>query len=184
MYLPSAYLLLDACCILNFCASGHFLDILASIPARCVISQVVKDKELLTLQRLEAEFIAGTYQFKTALENGLLLLTDFETESEEVDFINYAFELGDDGESATFAIAAHRHWAVATDDRKAISFAQREIPNIQILSTLEIVKYWSGKPGVAALDLKNALKQIRQIGKYIPRRSDPLFPWWFDAIQE
>jgi hypothetical protein len=51
-------------------------------------------------------------------------------------FVNYVFELRGDGESASCAIAVHRGWAIATDDKKAISFIKREASQIQILSTL------------------------------------------------
>lgn len=40
-----------------------------------------------------------------AIEQDLLLVIYFESEAEEETYINYVFELGDDGESATCAIA-------------------------------------------------------------------------------
>ena len=140
MKIKHSHLVLDACCILNFCASGHLIEIVKSIPAQVVITEVVREKELLILQRLKEEKNEDANQFEIAIEKGLISVIDFDSDIEEETFVNYVFELGDDGESATGAIAFHRKWAIATDDKKAISFFQKEAPNLQILSTLAIVK--------------------------------------------
>ena len=183
MLINHSHVVLDACCILNFCASGNFIAILKAIPAQVVVTEVVKSKELLTLQRLENEENQGAIQFQTAIEQGLLSVVDFESEAEEETFVNYAFELGDDGESATCAIAFHRGWAIATDDRKAISFFQKEAPHLQILSTLEIIKHWSEQVNLDAAELRLALDTMRIKGRYIPHRNHPLLTWWQSYIK-
>lgn len=177
MQINHSYLILDACCVLNFCASGHFIPILKSIPAQVVVTEVVRSNELLTLQNLENEGNQGTIDFETAIEQKLLLVIDFEPEEKET-FINYASELGDDGESATGAIAIHREWAVATDDKKAISFFQKEAPHLQVLSTLEIVKSWSEEENIDSEKLKTVLSAIRVKGRYVPNKNHPLLSWW------
>ncbi len=115
MQISHSHVVLDACCVLNFCASGRFTEILKSIPARVVVTEVVREKELIALKRLEEEENESAAQFETAIIQGLLGVVDFESESEEEAFVNYAFELGDDGESATCAIAIQRGWAIATE---------------------------------------------------------------------
>lgn len=175
MQISHSHVVLDACCVLNFCASGHLLAILKSIPAQVVVTEVVRRKELLTLQSLEDE---GAIQFETAIQQGVLLVVDFESESEETTFVNYAFELGDDGESATCAIAIHRGWAIATDDKKAVSFSQKEAPHLQVLSTLEIVKHWAEQVILDSTKLGAVLSAIRIKGHYVPHRNHPLLSWW------
>jgi predicted nucleic acid-binding protein len=127
---------------------------LKSIPAQVVVTEVVREKELITLQRLKDEENEGAIQFETAITQGLLSVVDFESESEEEAFVNYAFELGDDGESATCAIAIHRGWAIATDDKKAIAFSQKEAPHLQVVSTLEIIKNWAEEANLASPELR------------------------------
>ncbi|MGB7440710.1 MAG: hypothetical protein WA919_06550 [Coleofasciculaceae cyanobacterium] len=183
MQIRHSHLVLDACCVLNFCASGHFIEILKSIPAQVVVTEVVKEKELITLQRLKDEDNEGSIQFETAIKQGLLLVVDFESELEEEAFVNYAFELGDDGESATCAIATHRGWAIATDDRRAISFFQKEIPHLQVLSTLEIIQNCAEEANLASHELQTALSAIRTKGRYIPHRNHPLLSWWENLMQ-
>jgi hypothetical protein len=44
--------ILDACCVLNFSASGNLVPILQSLLAQVVVTQVVRERELLSLQRM------------------------------------------------------------------------------------------------------------------------------------
>jgi predicted nucleic acid-binding protein len=183
MQIRHSHVVLDACCVLNFCASGHFIAILKSIPAQVVVTEVVREKELITLQRLKDEENEGAVQFETAIAQGLLSVVDFESESEEETFVNYAFELGDDGESATCAIAIHRGWAIATDDKKAVLFSQKEAPHLQVLSTLEIIKSWSEGGNLTLAELRTVLRSIRTKGRYMPHRNHPLLGWWENLMQ-
>jgi predicted nucleic acid-binding protein len=182
MKIKHSCVVLDACCVLNFCASGCFIKILQFIPAQVAVTEVVKARELLTLQRLQDEDNEGAIQFEAAIQQGLLVVVDFESEPEEETFVNYAFELGDDGESATCAIAIHRGWAIATDDKKATSFFRQEAPDLQILSTLEIIKGWAEKENLSLAELRTVLEAIRTKGRYIPHRNHPLLGWWEKLI--
>lgn len=184
MQISHSHLVLDACCVLNFCASGHFIEILKSISAQVVVTKVVREKELITLHRLKSEENESVIQFETAITQGLLLVVDFESELEAETFVNYAFEMGDDGESATCAIAVNRGWAIATDDKKAVSFSQKEAPHLQILSTLEIIKNWSEESNLASTELCALLSNIRTKGRYMPNRNHPLLGWWESLMQK
>jgi hypothetical protein len=182
MQFNHSHLILDACCVLNFSASGRFVEIIRSVPAKVVVTQVVMDRELLSLQRLVEEGHADSWQFQEAIDQGILLVEDFCAEHEEETFLGYAFVLGDDGESATGAIAIHREWAIATDDRQAISFFRKEAPGLQIISTLEIIKHWSEISNVSSAELRAVLLNIRSRGRYAPHRHHPLLRWWEGII--
>lgn len=183
MEIRHSHVVFDACCILNFCASGQFCAIAKAIPAQVVVTEVVRTRELLTLQRLGDAENEGAVQFERAIEQGLVLGVDFESEAEEAAFVNYAFELGDDGESATCAIAVQRGWAIATDDKKAIAFCKKEAPHLQLLSTLEMIKYWSEVESLNLPQLRDVLHAIRTKGRYIPPRNHPLLSWWESVMQ-
>jgi len=179
MMINHSYLVLDACCLLNIFASDRGIDILKALPVQRVVTQVVCDDELKTLQSLDdGTNEEGAEQFQLALTQGLLTVVDFETEVEAESFLNYIAENLDDGEAATCAIAFQRKWAIATDDKKAISFTKKEAPQIQIISTLELVKYWSDEVNPDLNDLRLALETIRFTGKYIPHKRHPLYAWW------
>ncbi len=178
MQVNHSHITLDACCVLNLCASGNFISILKAIPAQVTVTEVVKQQELKTLQNLKVEDNDGAIQLEAAIQQGLLLVVDFDSESEQQTFINYVFEMGDDGESATFAIASHRRWAVATDDKKAISFFTKEEPNLQIFSSLEIIKHWSDVTKPSSRELRKTLCAVQVKARYMPSQKHPLFYWW------
>lgn len=183
MNIKQSHIVLDTCCILNFYASGKFLEILEAIPAQVVVTEVVKSQELKTLQRLGNEENEGAIYFEKAIKEGLVLIVDFESEEEAETFINYTAQMKDEGESATFAIAFHREWSVATDDKRAISFLKKEAPHIQIISTLEAIEHWSRKSNIDSATLKSALSAIRVRAKYQPPRNHPLLSWWENAMK-
>jgi predicted nucleic acid-binding protein len=180
MKINHSHIILDACCILNFCASGQFLAILKSLPAEIIVTTVVQERELKTLQKLQEEENDAVLEFETAITQGLLKVVDFASEEEEESFVNYAADL-DDGEAATFAIAVHRKWAVATDDDKGIKFMQNNFSHLQILSTPEIIKHWSEQERIDFSVLTKVLNTIRIKGRYIPPKNHPLRNWWTNA---
>jgi len=182
MLVNHSHLVLDACCVLNFCASGHLINILKSISAQVVVAEVVRSQELITLKRVEAGVNSDVDTFEGAVNRGLIEIEDFITESEQNDFINYAFQLGDDGESATFSIAKNRNWAVATDDKKAISFFNQEGHEIQLLSSLDVLKYYADKTQLTPVELKTLLGDVRCRGKYVANKNNPLRGWWEKSI--
>ncbi|MEA5418510.1 hypothetical protein VB712_04675 [Spirulina sp. CCNP1310] len=183
MEIKNSHVVLDACCVLNLCASGHLLKIIQSIPAKVVITEVVRARELLTLQRLVNENNQDINPFESAIETGLLTVADFNSEAEEETFVNYASQLRDDGESATCAIAMHRDWAIATDDKKAIAFFQQEAPHLQIFSTLAMIKNWSEVENISKETLRSSLNAIKTWGRYIPHRGHPLLHWWENLLR-
>jgi predicted nucleic acid-binding protein len=97
--------------------------------------------------------------------------------------VNYAAVL-DDGESATCAIAVHRGWAIATDDKKAITFVKQMAPYLQVLSTLEIIKHWSEEASLDSSALRDVLNAIRVKGRYFPPQRHLLRSWWEAALIE
>ena len=178
---PKSPIILDACCVLNFYHSGHFLEILQAINVQFYVTLVVQEKELQKLQKQENDENQEMNVLKMAIAQELLKVVDFESEEEEELFVNYAFQI-DDGEAATCAIAVSRGWAIATDDRRAISFIKKEVPSLEILSTLDLIKYWSEAANLDSLKLREALKAIAVQGRYRPSKSHPLYSWWETAI--
>ncbi len=179
-------IVLDACCLLNISASGQFTSILESIPAQVVVTEVVRERELITLtclQEQESQGKSNIIEFEQSIENELLLVVDFESEREEELFVNYVAEMKDDGESATLAIGVNRGWAIATDDRKAISFAKTESNSLKIFSTLDIIKNWADSNKASQSQLREVLTAIRVQGRYIPHKNHPLLSWWEKSIQ-
>ncbi|GBF81375.1 hypothetical protein [Aphanothece sacrum] len=180
MIIHNSHLLLDACCVFNFVASGHFLSILTTIPVQVVITQTVYEQELIKFDRFEPE---DKQQFNDAIIQEMVKIVDLESEIEADLFVNYAAILGDDGESATGAIAINREWSIATDDKAAIKLFSQEAPNLQILSTPDIIKYWSEINHLSSDKLYTILDAIRVKARYLPNKNHPLENWWKTALK-
>ena len=183
MDIAHSHVILDACCVLNLSASGRLAEILEAVPVEVAVSEVVRERELLKLHLLGSEEGEGLDYFEEVVERGLLVVVDFESEEETETFVNFVAILGDDGESATCAIAVHRGWAIATDDKRAISFSKQEAPHLQLVSTLDLVKHWAEVSKVTPESLRDVLEGIKVHGSYVPQRSHPLRTWWDLSIQ-
>lgn len=61
MEIKHSHLILDACCILNFCASGYLIEILKSIPVQVTVTEVVREKELITLMMVSRQLARSRF---------------------------------------------------------------------------------------------------------------------------
>jgi predicted nucleic acid-binding protein len=178
MDITHSHVILDACCVINLCASGHLSDILTTIPATVAIAEVMHDDELLKMPLVDVRSDNEPEDIASIIEQGLLQIVPFESEDEQETFVNIAAVLGDDGESATIALAIHRDWAIATDDKSALNYVRRESGNLQTITTPDLVKHWSETRKPAPGSLRDALTNIRLNGHYDPPREHPLRDWW------
>ncbi len=172
-------LLIDACCLINLHASGRLSEIAEAVPAPVMVAQRVWEQEVSTLHKVESA--AGT-PAEQAIEEGIIKIAELES-SEAETFVNYAAVLRGDGEAATCAIAFSRGWAVATDDRAAIRFVEREASRIQVVSTLELVEHWAKQTKKSPDSVRQVLIQIRDIGGYFPGIRHPMYAWWDGMIR-
>jgi len=163
-------LLLDACCAINLHASGHMEDILKAIPGTVALATFVLDEEILRSN------------LQSFVERGLIHTVSPDSEAEEISFVNFAVEL-DDGEAVTGAIAMHRHWGVATDDRKAQRVFARTNPGVQLLSTPELLKYWADTHNPPLEVVREALQNIQTHASYKPSATHSLHAWWRSIVR-
>lgn len=173
------WVILDACALINFYASGFFESILSSFRTQsCIVEQV--NEESLFVKKptdipLQYDYVPIVLQGYT--QRGTLRLVRLETEIEKNFFIKLAKRL-DDGEAATIALAIEREMKVVTDDKKAIQILDNEAPNIEILTTLDVMKTWCENTSINKHDIKLALEDIRILANYQPSKNHHLFQWW------
>ena len=164
-------LLLDACCLINLHVSGRLPEIVRCLGVPVRVSEIVWEEEVPTLRE------AGDEGAELAVSAGLIEVVPF-AGSEAEDFIDFAAELGDDGEAASCAIAFNRGWAIATDDRAAIRFIRGRVSEPALVSSLQIVKYWADNTRPAGDDVREVLIRMREVGRYVPGPNHPLWSWW------
>ena len=144
--------------------------ILKAIPGGVALAIFVLDEEILRSN------------LQPFIEQGLIRVVSPDSEAEENAFVNFAVEL-DDGEAVTGAIAMHRHWSIATDDRKARNVFARTNPYVQLLSTPELIKHWADthKPSIEVV--REVLQNIQTQARYKPPAAHALYAWWQSVVR-
>lgn len=167
-------------------ASRHFDDILKAIPTSIAVAAYVREKEALqvygdlvepAMQRRKEQIELQPY-----IDRRLVLLTSPESEAEIVTSVNFATSI-DDGEAITGAIAIHRNWAIGSDDRKARNFFAKVAPHLQVLSTLELMKYWADTTNLPADVVYTALQNVQTRARYKPHSKHLLYNWWTSYME-
>ncbi len=176
-------IIIDACSIINFYASEFFDSILSSFETQCCIVTQVSEESLFirTPPDSQSKFDYKPIALQDYVQLGKLKLVKLETETEKKVFIKLAQRL-DDGEAATIALAIKREMKVVTDDKKAIQIFYEEASNIEILTTLDVMKFWYENSSVNDEDIKLALSNIRVYANYLPSRNHHLFQWWLSRL--
>lgn len=181
-----AYLLLDACCLLNLYATGRLRDIALAQPHRLVATDYVVEQETLYVSRPglgDAREERVPVDLSRIVEEGVIHVLHLDHQEEEAIFVDLA-SLLDDGEAITCALALHRGFGVATDDRKARRVLGNLAPTVPLVSTLELLRQWAEKSSVAPADLRAVFRAMQSGASYMPAESDPLFEWWSGVVQD
>ena len=110
-------------------------------------------------------------------KRGFLRSSGWNISDDQATFVALA-ALVDDGEAATGALALHRGCAVATDDRKARRVFGEFMPDVPLVSTLELMKLWADESQIPLDELRAAMDAMRDRASYVPSSRDPLFEWW------
>jgi len=131
-------IILDACCIINLYAGSVMQEVLESISMPFFVDRYVREKEALKVKgEADNEFI--DINLDPFIQENILHEVSLSGENEINTFVNLAVSL-DDGEARCGAIAAHRNFVVATDEKVGIRIFSGLEPPIYTISTLEILK--------------------------------------------
>ena len=172
---PGPTLLLDACAVINLWATRHMQEILVAVDMPVGVVERVRNEATYVIHggpnddANEREPVELT----PLIDRGLLHLI-VPTEVELEAFVGLTIEL-DDGEAMTAAIATTRGWPVVTEDRKARRVLAGRVP---LRSTLDLINTWSDLHGLDEPYLRMIMTDLRERGRYLPRRNDPLRAWW------
>lgn len=153
--------LLDACGLINLCASGHVTEISEFVGGLFVVEDVA------------AEAVGSVVVAGDAVT--VLALTDLEVET----FVALASVDGmDAGEAATFAAAVHRSMPVVTDDRRAIRVARDQFEGIRINSTPSVVRAYAEGIPLASEVVRDLIQAIEAEASFVPPSGGVDVDWW------
>ncbi len=175
--------IIDTCCLLNLFASGEPRAILHHFGG-VHVSELVQG-EAMWIREYDNEsppqLIPKQIDLVEYIHEGVIAVCCIEEEQEFDWFIHFAQVLQSDADASVLAIAKVRGWIVATDDRKARRVATEQ--SISTISTSEMIHAWTASEKVSDQQVGELLRNIQQFGRFVPRRSDPLYEWWMQLVE-
>src|SRR6266568_6134288 len=143
---PCDGVILDACVIINLYASGYMQSVLESIPKPTSIAAYVYEMEAQRIYTGPDDDVAKETELinlRSLVDGKLLRVVPLEDGPEAAAAVSFSATTRlDNGEAISAAIAVHRSWSLATDDKAAISFFARQVPYLHLISTPQLLKHW------------------------------------------
>ena len=177
---PSECLVLDASCLLNLYATGRMREIALAVPMQLEVAEYVLESEVVYTWQTDS---SGTREeavpvdLTPVVSEGLIHVVKLEHPDDQETFLALA-ALVDDGEATTAALALGRGCSVATDDRKARRVFGDLMPEVRLVSTLELLKLWADESQVPRAALRGAMSSMTRSASYAPSSRESLFEWW------
>jgi hypothetical protein len=171
-------LLNDSSALLNLLASDCLASIAVATGWQFAICPAVRDEVKKLRDPHTGEMIE--VDLAPLIASGLLQVLELSGQEEQTLYVEQAMVV-DDGEAMSIAIAAHRHFELAIDDKQATNHTRRAFPEIRLWSTPAILQHWSDVGGVDWEVLRAAIRLIEMRARYFPGPSHPLADWWRNA---
>ena len=170
-------LITDASVLVNLLATDAFEDIAYQAGWRFVICEAVQ-REVLALRNAETGDMEPV-ELQTYIDSKLIEVVTLQ--SNESDYYVEYSAVVDDGEAMSLAIAETRKLAIAVDDRRAISIAQRRGFPSTMLTTPELLHAWCQQTRAKAAEIGSLLRLIEIRARYVPPKNHALRQWWLDC---
>lgn len=170
--------IIDCCSLINLVTGWQGLDELTSLGIQShICDAVVQESEFTRDYDDKGQPKLVPLNIGKMTESGLLLRVYPETTLEQQDYLEFAYEV-DDGEAQALAIAKHRGLILITDDRKAISLAQRKGIQVKTESTIQILQTWAALAPNNVKKLPKIISRIEVLARFRPPPNTKDFAWW------
>lgn len=168
--------IIDACCLINFYASGDIGGILAASNLSCHITSLAASESAFIRVRDEnGEARLERIALDQTIASGVLKVCGIEGKAEADLYVRLAADL-DDGEAMALAIAKHRGWLLVTDDRKAKHIS--DLVEVPVVTTPELMRRWAETGNVEPSRVSAVLRNIESGARFSPRTDSPDGEWW------
>jgi len=174
----------DACVLLNLCASGELVAVVHSLGKQLIMLPEV-EKETQWLRRdgtgddREGSVAVDLVPF---LESGAIVRERLSTPEQLALYVELAREV-DDGEAAAMALAVVTGRVLATDDRKCLRVVQAKHSECSAVTTPELLRQWVETATPPVPLVQRALWMVAEHARYWPPRDHPLRAWWDAAVK-
>lgn len=171
--MPSTEVVVDACAMLNLLASGREQSIVRALDWILLQPDEVEGQMiyLYSLPDDEGNRIREEVSANTLINDKRLSIVHLEGDSEVDAFVEAAAQI-DDADAACIALAGVRKLPLITDDRKERRIAQAMFPQIDLLSTLDVVFSASETLGWGEREERAVAYSLRWRGNFAPPRGD------------
>jgi acetolactate synthase regulatory subunit len=172
-------IIFDACCLFTLFGTQRAEEVLRALRTDNYVCKYVVDHEPIQIysgpdgdERSERRVVS----LDPLIDADVLEIVTLRAE-EASTFIRIAREM-DDGDARTLAIAAHRGFHVATDNRKARNDAKDRTPELPVITTPEILQMWEQQTGASPDDVRSVLQSVERRSRYRPPSDDPGYDGW------
>lgn len=171
---------LDASCFINLYATGNVRRLLRDLGWSWYLPRAVRVEAFYTRARDEhGDIVRAPIDTRTLLQDGLIRDVDAGDTEEVSRYVQLAADL-DDGEAMALAIANHRGWKLATDDRKARRLA-RDLA-VEVVTTPEVMREWTNTAKLTPIEVVQILRNVEFGARFVPAEHMPEFKWWMDSL--
>lgn len=175
---------IDACCALNLLATRLEVDIVAAAGLDIVMSNLVRDETLFMSTPPDDK---GARRREPASTDRLRQAGRLTARAHDVDevvdtFVECARFLRDPDASCV-ALAVVFKLPLVTDDGKERRIARKLFPQVEIVSTLEILQKALGALALPESDVLRIASDLRWRGNFAPPRKDPRSEWYDDLLR-
>jgi predicted nucleic acid-binding protein len=169
----TAPVVLDACVCINLAAAMATDQFEAHLGLPVRIVEQAAQEALFLLDVVDGQTVKTKIELRPLLAVSLVT-SEFET------YVQLASEL-DDGEAASLAVAHHRQWSFATDDRAARNAVAARGLAITLLSTAQLFRICVEQRHLRGEVIRQMLDAVQRRASFAPPCDDPEFSWWLNA---
>lgn len=177
-------LVVDACCTLNLLATRLEVEIVQACELELIISDRAHREALFLHAPPDDEGVrtkepASTERLRVA---GCLQIRELDSEPLLEAFVTCAAQLRDEDASCV-ALAGVLGLPLMTDDAKEQRVARAIFPNLEIVSTLEVIQDAVRRLALPEDAVLRLVADLRWRGNFAPPRRDPRSPWYADLLR-
>ncbi|MEM8962167.1 MAG: hypothetical protein AAGD38_11860 [Acidobacteriota bacterium] len=174
-------LVTSAGCLLNLMATGRVTEVLDALGVRLLAPRAVRS-EPLALGGRDDELTAPTLDpidLRSLESTERLVIEGLDAAELREAWVACSEQLHDQ-DAATVALAAVSGIPLATDDRRQIAVAIELFPDLEIVSTLELLADAAERLALDESELDELLRRVRVRAAFLPARDDRRRDWLLD----
>ncbi len=176
-------IVIDACCLLNLLATGQEVEVVRAVNCRLVVPEPAREEAIYVEGPKNEDGSPSRVAVSLAPLDDAGLIVAGAAETASSDALVTASEYLDDSDAACVAIAATRVKPLATDDRKIRRVSAELFPDVELISTLEILRAASDRLRLSPAEVREMLSALRARGRFVAPRADPLAAWFWEMLR-